>query len=100
MLSLCYRNGYEAGVTGIRPEMECRAKMRTVASKPHDCNDAAVLPRTLRRPAHFAVESAWLAVSDPSGALFASTATWSPEVKSFVAILNSVTGVLGGTVTF
>jgi hypothetical protein len=39
------------------------------------------------------------AVSDPSGAFFANTATWSPAAKSFDALFNSVTGVLGGTVT-
>jgi uncharacterized protein affecting Mg2+/Co2+ transport len=26
MLILCYRKSYEAGVTGIQPEMECRAR--------------------------------------------------------------------------
>ena len=49
---------------------------------------------------HFAVDMALSAVSDRSAPFFASTATWSPAAKSLEAILNPVTGVLGGTVTF
>ncbi len=49
---------------------------------------------------HFAVDMALSAVSDPSGDFLASTATWSPAARVFETSLSSVTGVLGGTVTF
>jgi hypothetical protein len=52
------------------------------------------------RSSHFAVDIALSVVSDPSGAFLANTATWSPAAKSLETIFNSVTGVLGGTVTF
>jgi hypothetical protein len=55
---------------------------------------------TLNDASYFAVDSALSAVSDPSGAFLAKTATWAPAAKFLVVIFNSVTGVFGGTVTF
>ena len=48
---------------------------------------------------YLAVNMALSVVRDPSGAFAANTATWSPATRVFGESFNSVTGVLGGTIT-